>query len=128
MRIVVEAGGFELRTVSADQRRDFAVRRAMPRGFAVVRLDDVLVADDELGVVAIGKLGVEGVGAGFAVGGVGERAFDQDRLRLREIFATALRFDVLIDDFFGVLGAGGYGENRSSYEREGNDGRTSAHA
>ena len=75
----------------------------MPRGFAVVGLDDVLVADDEFGVVAIGELGVESVGAGFAVGGVGERAFDGDRLRFGRGFCAALGFDVLVDDFFGVL-------------------------
>src|ERR1700723_4746871 len=56
MRIVVLPGRFELRAVNSDERRDVAVRRAVPRGFAVVRLDDVLVADYELGVVAIGQL------------------------------------------------------------------------
>ena len=80
-----------------------------PSNNKIGKIDDVLVSDDELRVVAIGQLGVEGVRAGLAVGGVGERALDRDRLRLGEVFGATLRFDVLIDDFFGILGANGHG-------------------
>ncbi|HEY2823346.1 MAG TPA: hypothetical protein VGJ06_20040 [Candidatus Acidoferrum sp.] len=64
-----------------------------------------MVADDEFGVIPIGQLGVECVRADFAVGDVGQRAFDGDRLRLGEIFTSALGLDELVDDFFGILGA-----------------------
>src|ERR1700684_64973 len=53
MRIVILPRRFELRAVDSDERGDVAIRRAMPRRLAVVRLDDVLVANHEFRVIAV---------------------------------------------------------------------------
>ena len=77
----------------------------MPRGFAVVGFNCGFFADGEFGIVAIGELGVESVGAGFLVGGIGERAFDGESLDFGDTFCTAGDFEILVDDFVGVLRA-----------------------
>jgi len=67
-----------------------------------------LASDDEFGVVAIGETGVERVRSGLSVR-AGEGAFDGQRANFGEGFWSHLRLDVLVDDFFGILGAGGNG-------------------
>src|SRR6266849_7865022 len=92
----------------------------MPRGLAVVGLDFGGVAEQKLGVIAIGQLGGERVSAGLAVGGV-KCAFERKRLRLGEGFGAAGGFDVLVDNFLSVLGTGAYGER--SQKSGGDQGR-----
>ena len=103
MRIVINGGGFELKAVFSDKRGDIAAGGFMPRGFTVVGIDKVLIADDELGVVAVGELCLEGVRAGFPVGGVGERAFEAQGMDFGQGFASAGSFDVLCGEFRSVL-------------------------
>src|ERR1700730_2390097 len=69
VRIVVLARCFELSALWSNQR----LQRGgvlVPRGLPVVRFDGGSIAVDEFGVVAIGLLGNECVGAGLFVHGV----------------------------------------------------------
>src|ERR1700676_42537 len=75
VRIVVLSRGFELAAFRANHGGVFAVSGAVPRGFAVVRLDQVGIAGDELGVITIRQTSVQSVGTGIAIGGA-KRAFN----------------------------------------------------
>src|SRR6267142_5584361 len=102
MRIVVLARGLELGAVRPNESGEFSVRGAMPGGFAVVGFDQADVTNDQFGVIAIGKLGVEGVGSGLAIGCV-KGAFDDYRCGFGERFGPASGFNVLVYDFLRVL-------------------------
>src|SRR6267154_6841705 len=102
MRIVVLACGLELGAIRPNEGGEFSVRGAMPGGLSVVGFDQAYVATDQFGVIAIGKLGVEGVGSGFAIGCV-KGTFDDHRCCLGERLGAACSFDVLVYDFLRVL-------------------------
>src|ERR1700704_2395166 len=113
MRIVVLAGSFELGAIRANQRGEFADRGTMPGGFAVIGFDQADIPDDQFGVIAIGQLGVKGVGSVLAICGV-KGAFDDYCCCFRESFGAALRFNVLVYDFLRVLSACGLSENNDA--------------
>src|SRR6267142_4663150 len=102
MRIVVLARGLELGAVRPNESGEFSVRGAMPGGFAVVGFDQIDITDDQFGVIAIGELGVEGVGSGLAIGCV-KGTFDDYRCCFGERLGAACSFDVLVYDFLRVL-------------------------
>src|ERR1700736_5354866 len=102
-RIVVKPSRFELRAFDAHECIELATGSLVPRGFAVVGLDDILVAEDQFGVIAIGRLCIESVGSGLAVGGVGQGAFDNHSLDFRQSLRAALRPNVLVNDLVWFL-------------------------
>src|SRR5271163_3204385 len=114
MRIVVLRGGFELQAFGADKGGGIAGSGLLPGGFAVVGFDEIFVAEEKFGVVAVGETEVVCVGAGFIVGGVGEGSFEGEGLNFGESFGAALGFEVLADNFLDVLGA--RGKKRPCYE------------
>ena len=105
-RIVVAGGSFELVAFLAQECGEFAGGGLVPGGLAVVGFDDVFVAEDEFGVVAVGKFGVESEGGGLSVGGIGEGAFESHGMDFGQGFAAAGRFHILIGDLGGILGLG----------------------
>src|SRR5580692_4076093 len=62
--VVIERGGFELLALLAEKRGEFA-GGLVPGGFTIVGFDERFIAEDEFGVVAVGKFEAEGVGGGF---------------------------------------------------------------
>src|SRR5258707_11905219 len=102
MRIVVLPRGLKLGTIRSYEGGEFSVRGAMPRRFSVVGFDQADVANDQFGVIAIGKLGVEGVGSVLAIRRV-KGTFDDDRCCFGERSGAACSFDVLVYDFLRVL-------------------------
>src|SRR5216684_161849 len=102
MRIVILPGGLELGATRANQGGEFTIRGAMPGGLAVVGFDQADVTDDEFGVIAIGQLGVEGVGSGLTIRRV-KGAFDDYGCCFGECLGAAYGFDVLVNDFLRVL-------------------------
>src|SRR5882757_10944784 len=102
MRIVVLARGLELGPIRPNESGDFTVRGAMPGGFAVVGFDQADIANDQFRVIAIGELGVKGVGSGLAIGCV-KGPFDDYRCGFGERLGAACSFDVLVYDFLRVL-------------------------
>src|SRR5712671_8001588 len=102
MRIVVLSRGLELGAIRSNEGGEFSVRGAMPRGLSVVGFDQADVANDQFGVISIGKLGVEGVGSGLAIGCV-KGTFDDYRCCFGERLGAACSFDVLVYDFLRVL-------------------------
>src|SRR6267154_5116851 len=102
MRIVVLPRGLKLGAIRSNQGGEFTVRGTMPGGLSVVGFDQVDVANDQFGVIAIGELGVEGVGSGLAIRRV-KGAFDDYRCCLGECLGAACSLDVLVYDFLRVL-------------------------
>src|SRR5882762_3455035 len=102
MRIVVLARGLELGATGSNQGGEFTVRSAMPGGLSVVGFDQAYLANDQLGVIAIGKLGVEGVGSVLAIRRV-KGTFDDYRCGFGERLGAACSSDVLVYDFLRVL-------------------------
>src|SRR6267142_4243844 len=102
MRIIILPGGLELGAIGSNQGGEFTVRGAMPSGFAVVGFNQRDITDDQLGVIAIGQLDVERVGAGLAVRRV-KGAFDDYGCCFGECFGAACGFDELVYDFLRVL-------------------------
>src|SRR5271163_4484469 len=121
MRIVVLRGGFELQAFGADKGGGIAGGGLMPGGFAVVGFDEIFVAEEEFGVIAVGEARVEGVGAGFFVRGVGEGSFEGERLNSCEGFGAAFGFDVLADCFLRILSACGNKGGGRKEDRERNE-------
>src|SRR5882672_9795044 len=102
MRIVVLPCGLELGAIRPNEGGEFTVRSAMPGGLSVVGFDQAYVANDQFGVIAIGELGVEGVGSVLAIGCV-KGSFDDYRCCFGERLGAACSFDVLVYDFLRVL-------------------------
>src|SRR6266481_2395831 len=113
MRIVVLTGSLELSAIRANQRGEFADRGAMPGGFSIVGFDQADIPDDQFGVIAIGQLGVKGVGSILAICCM-KGAFDDYRCCFRECFGAARRFNVLVYDFLRVLSVCGLSENNDA--------------
>src|SRR5882762_4623623 len=113
MRIVVLTGSLELSAIRSNQRGELTARGAMPGGFAVVGFDQADIPDDQFGVIAIGQLGVKGVGSILAIRGV-KGAFDDYRCCLGESFGAACRFNVLVYDFLRVLSLCGLSKNNDA--------------
>src|SRR5712671_950775 len=102
MRIVVLSRGLELGAIRPNEGGELSVCCAMPGGLSVVGFDQVDVANDQFGVIAIGELGVEGVASVLAIRRV-KGAFDDYRCCFGERLGAACSFDVLVYDFLRVL-------------------------
>src|SRR5882762_3281325 len=102
MRIVVLPCGLELGAIRPNEGGEFSVRSAMPGGFAVVGFNQADIANDQFGIIAIGELGVEGVGSVLAIGCV-KGTFDDYRCGFGERLGAACSSDVLVYDFLRVL-------------------------
>src|SRR6267142_2145857 len=102
MRIIVLPRGLELGASRSNESGEFGVRGAMPRRFSVVGFNQADVANNQFRVIAIGELGVEGVGSVLAIRRV-KGTFDDYRCGFGERLGAACSFDVLVYDFLRVL-------------------------
>src|SRR2546422_5007436 len=104
-RVAILRRRFQLHSFRTHQRAKLARRTLVPRRFPVVRLDDILLADQEFRVIPVGQLGIQRVRPALPVI-ARKRPFDRQRLNPSQRFAAPYRLHILIDYLPRLLAPG----------------------